>query len=342
MWMAPEVMMGKQLDEKADVYSFAIVLWELVTQQTPWPNMTSFVKFRQAVCYHNERPPIPPDTLPSIRSLLELCWHRNPEMRPSFKQIIEMIDLLLPSCCIRDPVGAAFWQEHFFGKEFAPFDEFLIAFCRHFDLNPPESHSLECFKALAVTEHTDNIMKTMEIVKIDNFGALLDNFGPIISQTKCKSDKAPVTIFTRIYRLCKQPWYHGDVTKEKAERLLGSYKPQYFLVRLSTTVSGCFTISRVTLSQKIHHQRIDWSPETETFRAKINVNRQYKEVILQGKSLRSFINLVKDDLHLVSPCPGSKYRIIFQKSRVTGTGGYYEDDDGLLDLDVVDDEIPPV
>ena len=31
LWMAPEVLMGRPLDEKSDVYAFAVVLWEIGT-----------------------------------------------------------------------------------------------------------------------------------------------------------------------------------------------------------------------------------------------------------------------------------------------------------------------
>ncbi|XP_044511908.1 serine/threonine-protein kinase STY46-like isoform X3 [Mangifera indica] len=39
-WMAPEVINHLQYDQKADVFSFAIVLWELVTAKVPYDNMT--------------------------------------------------------------------------------------------------------------------------------------------------------------------------------------------------------------------------------------------------------------------------------------------------------------
>jgi hypothetical protein len=146
--MAPEVMLGRQVDEKSDVYSYAIVLWEIVTQKVPWPEMSSFPKFRQAVCLQDERPPIPDDTLPDIRTLLQMCWHKNPEARPSFKQIIEMIDALLPSTAINDPEGIELWRTHFSGREWVPFDDFLPIFCRQFNLPAPEPIPLECFKAL--------------------------------------------------------------------------------------------------------------------------------------------------------------------------------------------------
>lgn len=45
--MAPEVMMGAPFNEKADVYSFGIVLWEILTFTEPFPhhtNVPGFVK----------------------------------------------------------------------------------------------------------------------------------------------------------------------------------------------------------------------------------------------------------------------------------------------------------
>ena len=35
-WLAPERFMGEVYDEKADVYSFGIVLWEIITGEQPW------------------------------------------------------------------------------------------------------------------------------------------------------------------------------------------------------------------------------------------------------------------------------------------------------------------
>lgn len=39
--MAPEVLRNEPSDEKSDVYSFAVILWELMTLQQPWRNLTS-------------------------------------------------------------------------------------------------------------------------------------------------------------------------------------------------------------------------------------------------------------------------------------------------------------
>lgn len=50
--MAPEVLMGRPLSEKADVYSFGIVLWELFTYKEPFDSHDNYERFVEAVCTH--------------------------------------------------------------------------------------------------------------------------------------------------------------------------------------------------------------------------------------------------------------------------------------------------
>lgn len=35
-WMAPEVIKGFKYTEKADVFSFAVIMWELATRKPPY------------------------------------------------------------------------------------------------------------------------------------------------------------------------------------------------------------------------------------------------------------------------------------------------------------------
>ncbi len=42
LWMAPEVLLNKEYDESADLYSFGIVLWELLTGEDPFPNIDTY------------------------------------------------------------------------------------------------------------------------------------------------------------------------------------------------------------------------------------------------------------------------------------------------------------
>ncbi|CAI0466968.1 unnamed protein product [Linum tenue] len=40
-WMAPEVLRNEASDEKSDIYSFGVILWELATEKIPWDNLNS-------------------------------------------------------------------------------------------------------------------------------------------------------------------------------------------------------------------------------------------------------------------------------------------------------------
>lgn len=90
-WMAPEVIKHKPYGRKIDVYSFGLVLWELVSGVIPYEHMTP-VQAAYAVANKNVRPVIPPDCPPALRALIEQCWALHPEKRPDFWQIVKVFE----------------------------------------------------------------------------------------------------------------------------------------------------------------------------------------------------------------------------------------------------------
>lgn len=85
-WMAPEVIEHNPYREKADTYSFGIVLWELLTGRIPYSDMTP-LQAAVAVVQKGLRPPIPQNCPPPLADIMRLCWQRNADMRPSFEQL---------------------------------------------------------------------------------------------------------------------------------------------------------------------------------------------------------------------------------------------------------------
>ncbi|EJK69118.1 hypothetical protein THAOC_09662 [Thalassiosira oceanica] len=86
-FMAPEVGLvyedgNEGYGPKADVYSFAIVLWQLCSKEKPFKRILSKKEFKDRVFKAGVRPFVEPTWPRSIKDLLKTCWHGNPDMRP--------------------------------------------------------------------------------------------------------------------------------------------------------------------------------------------------------------------------------------------------------------------
>lgn len=87
-WMAPELLNGSsnKVSEKVDVFSFGIVMWEILTGEEPYANM-HYGAIIGGIVNNTLRPLIPASCDPEWRRLMEQCWAPDPHQRPSFTQI---------------------------------------------------------------------------------------------------------------------------------------------------------------------------------------------------------------------------------------------------------------
>ncbi|KAI7758372.1 hypothetical protein M8C21_013733 [Ambrosia artemisiifolia] len=94
-WMAPELLNGSsnKVSEKVDVFSFGIVLWEILTGEEPYANM-HYGAIIGGIVNNTLRPPIPKDCDGEWRKLMEQCWAPNPMLRPSFTEITKRLRVM--------------------------------------------------------------------------------------------------------------------------------------------------------------------------------------------------------------------------------------------------------
>lgn len=90
VYMAPEVLNNEKYSEKADIYSFGMVLWEIFTGNRPYEDeqYRSLNHFQLVQCIlNNERPSL--DGIEStISQIICECWNINPVIRPSMNEIV--------------------------------------------------------------------------------------------------------------------------------------------------------------------------------------------------------------------------------------------------------------
>lgn len=92
-WMAPEVLLSApDYDQKVDVYSYGIFLWELLTGDMPYKDMKQS-QITVGVTMENMRPPLPENGPSRIIELIQSCWHNSPSERPTMSRVVAMLAL---------------------------------------------------------------------------------------------------------------------------------------------------------------------------------------------------------------------------------------------------------
>ncbi|KAM0944177.1 putative dual-specificity kinase TKL-Pl-4 family [Dioscorea sansibarensis] len=112
-WMAPELYSTvtlrhgekKHYNHKVDIYSFAIVLWELLHNRLPFEGMSN-LQAAYAAAFKNVRPSA--EDLPEeLALILTSCWKEDPNSRPNFSQIVQMLLKYLSTISPPEPVVPA-------------------------------------------------------------------------------------------------------------------------------------------------------------------------------------------------------------------------------------------
>ncbi|KAF3793372.1 Serine/threonine-protein kinase [Nymphaea thermarum] len=94
-WMAPELLNGSssKVSEKVDVFSFGIVMWEILTGDEPYANM-HYGAIIGGIVNNTLRPHVPSWCDPEWRKLMEQCWAPDPSARPSFTDIVRRLRMM--------------------------------------------------------------------------------------------------------------------------------------------------------------------------------------------------------------------------------------------------------
>jgi serine/threonine protein kinase len=320
--MAPEALDRKSIDEKVDIWSFGLIFWQLFTRErTPYDMKTYMDPLELAYGISiGDRPVIPAGLDKSITDIMQMCWEFKPANRPTFKQIIEMLDNAIYIAIIKEPVLIDMWKNNFGSQETVLISEFLPVFYTTLGENINLNHKADrikdmCLRALLLSS------KDSEMVSLQRFGEVLMWFGPAITETNSFLD--------RLVKILSKSWFHGDISREEAQCLLQTVtKSGSYLIRTSDKPNYPFTLSMISKGN-IKHFRISHVNGIYG----ISTGKEKKRKDTKMKSLPDLIKSVKDVLNLKHSCVRQKYRDIFGEENLAD-GGYEAlvDDDCEIDI----------
>ena len=92
-YMAPEIWQSKKYTTASDIYSFSMIMWELMTGRKPfWDRKNDtelMIKIRDGL-----RPPIVTNAPKDYVTLMQKCWSSDPEIRPTAPHILgRLVDI---------------------------------------------------------------------------------------------------------------------------------------------------------------------------------------------------------------------------------------------------------
>uniref|UniRef100_A0A0P5XEN5 Putative Mitogen-activated protein kinase kinase kinase n=1 Tax=Daphnia magna TaxID=35525 RepID=A0A0P5XEN5_9CRUS len=108
-WMAPEVIRKELCSEKMDVWSYGVVLWELLTCESPYRDIDQ-AAIIFGVGNSTLHLPLPPTGPAGFLLLMRMCWDPKPRNRPSFSSILLHLSIASADLVNQDPEHYAMQQ----------------------------------------------------------------------------------------------------------------------------------------------------------------------------------------------------------------------------------------
>lgn len=91
-YMAPEAALATEITFSSDIYSFGVLLWEMCTLNVPYEEYKTGEDFRKNVIADGKRPSVSGVRSKAFKDLIPLCWNQDQKHRPSFTDVVAVMD----------------------------------------------------------------------------------------------------------------------------------------------------------------------------------------------------------------------------------------------------------
>jgi serine/threonine protein kinase len=89
-WMSPESLSSGEYSVKSDVWTFGIVIWEVMTGKTPHQEI-NMLEIGLLIRDKALTPKLPEDADATLKNICNMCWKKDPSQRPTFPIICDKL-----------------------------------------------------------------------------------------------------------------------------------------------------------------------------------------------------------------------------------------------------------
>uniref|UniRef100_A0A4W3JF33 Mitogen-activated protein kinase kinase kinase n=1 Tax=Callorhinchus milii TaxID=7868 RepID=A0A4W3JF33_CALMI len=224
-WMAPEVIRNEPVSEKVDIWSFGVVLWELLTGEIPYKDVDSSAII-WGVGSNSLHLPVPSGCPDGFKLLLKQCWNGKPRNRPSFRQILLHLDI-----AAADVLGTP--QETYFQSQV----EWREEVKQHFEKIKSEGTCIHRLDEELVRRRREELRHALDIRehyerKLERANNLYMELNSVMLQLELKEkelirrEQALDTSYPGIFRLHPvRPLVHANSVEKLLKKRNTSHKP---------------------------------------------------------------------------------------------------------------------
>lgn len=322
LYAAPEVWRKEGCTTASDVYSFGIILWEILTEEEPFQQYM----YMDATSFYNDvivkgvRPAIPQfsplvsaphvdsmsflvssqkaaadksmvPTPETLVALISACWDPEPAKRPDMQAVHIDLENALLECQIVNPAAREFWRKNFRGGEKGS----LLEEVSWYDFSMALARGAGF--PLCRVGRLQSIVASGDVVTRKLFNSAVKWFGEFFVE-------AGETIADEMVALADSDWFCGDITKDLADRWLTDRENLTFLVRSSLTDPEHFpfTISKRKNGRNLHRrvERITYDPQAaERYRVEVGGELGF----ITAATLGSLVEKLQEIGNIGKPCP---------------------------------------